>query len=83
MVPITSFGHLLIHGAMEAAAEYGFMGLLMGMFDFIWYNYRVFFLFWSILALACACIRVGLDDQRRHSFSGSVKKDAATLDIQM
>lgn len=33
MVPITSFGHLLIHGAMEAAAEYGFIGLLMGMFD--------------------------------------------------
>ena len=33
MVPITSFGHLLIHGAMEAASEYGFMGLLMGMFD--------------------------------------------------
>ena len=33
MVPITSFGHLLIHGAMTAASEYGFMGLLMGMFD--------------------------------------------------
>lgn len=33
MVPITSFGHLLIHGAMEAASKYGFMGLLMGMFD--------------------------------------------------
>ena len=33
MVPITSFGHLLIHGAMKAASEYGFMGLLMGMFD--------------------------------------------------
>ena len=33
MVPITSFGHLLIHGAMASASEYGFMGLLMGMFD--------------------------------------------------
>lgn len=33
MVPITSFGHLLIHGAMASANEYGFMGLLMGMFD--------------------------------------------------
>lgn len=32
-VPITSFGHLLIHGALAAASEYGFMGLLMGMFD--------------------------------------------------
>ena len=33
MVPITSFGHLLIHGALEKAGEFGFMGLAMGMFD--------------------------------------------------
>lgn len=32
-VPITSFGHLLIHGAMSSASDYGFMGLLMGIFD--------------------------------------------------
>lgn len=33
MVPITSFGHLLIHGAMASASEYGLMGLFMGIFD--------------------------------------------------
>ena len=33
MVPITSFGHLLIHGAMASANEYGLMGLFMGIFD--------------------------------------------------
>lgn len=33
MVPITSFGHLLIHGAMASASEYGIMGLFMGIFD--------------------------------------------------
>ena len=33
MVPITSFGHLLIHGALEKAGEYGLIGLAMGMFD--------------------------------------------------
>lgn len=32
-VPITSFGHLLIHGAMSSASNYGIMGLLMGIFD--------------------------------------------------
>ena len=32
-VPITSFGHLLIHGAMASAADYGIMGLFMGIFD--------------------------------------------------
>lgn len=35
LVPITSFGHLLIHGAMEKASGLGFIGLLMGMFDLI------------------------------------------------
>ncbi len=32
LVPITSFGHLLIHGALESAGTYGIMGLIMGMF---------------------------------------------------
>ncbi len=32
-VPITSFGHLLIHGAMETANTTNFMGLLTGMFN--------------------------------------------------
>jgi len=33
LVPITSFGHSLIHGALEKASDMGIMGLLMGMFD--------------------------------------------------
>ena len=43
--------------------------LVFGMFDFVWYNYRVFFMFWAIIAIACACVRIGRDDERRHSFS--------------
>lgn len=34
LVPITSFGHLLVHGAMAKAMDVGFVGLAMGMFDF-------------------------------------------------
>ncbi|MEG2322200.1 MAG: stage V sporulation protein AE [Bacilli bacterium] len=34
LVPITSFGHLLIHGAMNGANDLGFMGLMTGMFNF-------------------------------------------------
>ena len=34
LVPITSFGHLLIHGAMAKASSMGVIGLAMGMFDF-------------------------------------------------
>ncbi len=33
LVPITSFGHLLIHGGLVRASEVGFMGLAMGVFD--------------------------------------------------
>lgn len=33
LVPITSFGHLLIHGAIEKANDFGLIGLAMGMFD--------------------------------------------------
>ncbi len=33
LVPITSFGHSLIHGALQKANDFGIIGLLMGMFD--------------------------------------------------
>jgi stage V sporulation protein AE len=33
LLPITSFGHSLMHGAMEATKEYGIFGIAMGMFD--------------------------------------------------
>ena len=33
MIPITSFGHSLIHGAIASAKDNGLIGLLMGMFD--------------------------------------------------
>lgn len=33
LLPITSFGHSLVHGALNNASENGFIGLFMGMFD--------------------------------------------------
>lgn len=33
LLPITSFGHSLVHGALAKANEYGILGILMGMFD--------------------------------------------------
>ncbi|MEH7222832.1 stage V sporulation protein AE [Bacillus sp. JJ1566] len=32
-VPITSFGHSLLHGAMESAEEHGLIGIAMGIFE--------------------------------------------------
>ena len=33
IIPITSFGHLLIHGAMDVASDSGVIGLATGIFD--------------------------------------------------
>ena len=33
IIPITSFGHLLIHGAMESAGKIGPLGLSFGIFN--------------------------------------------------
>lgn len=33
LVPITSFGHLLVHGAMKTSTESGLMGIAMGIFN--------------------------------------------------
>lgn len=33
LIPITSFGHLLIHGAMDIASKNGVIGLALGIFD--------------------------------------------------
>lgn len=33
LIPITSFGHLLIHGAMDIAKDNGIIGLSLGIFN--------------------------------------------------
>lgn len=33
IIPITSFGHLLMHGAMDMASDNGIMGLTLGIFN--------------------------------------------------
>ena len=33
LVPITSFGHSLLHGALASASENGYIGLFSGMFN--------------------------------------------------
>lgn len=33
LVPITSFGHLLVHGALYNVKKHGILSLFMGMFD--------------------------------------------------
>ncbi len=46
---------IYVAAAVSAIAS----ALIMGVFDYIWYNYRVFYIFWIILAIGCAFVRVG------------------------
>ena len=49
-----------------AAAVISIIGaLIMGIFDYIWFNYRVFFIFWIIIAIGCAFVRVGNNEHER------------------
>ena len=57
--------------------------LIMGIFDFVWYNYRVFFLFWVVLAMACAGTRIGYAEQRRHRYVVGSDQNQATVDINL
>ncbi len=67
-----------------AAALCGIVGVLvMGLFDFVWYNYRLFFLFWAILAFSCAVVRVGNEEQRRHGFVSVNGESSAVIDIDL
>lgn len=47
----------------------GFCGitavLIQGMTDYIWYNYRVFLMFWVVLAVTCAAARIARRDSER------------------
>lgn len=53
LIPITSFGHLLIHGAMDVAMENGVMGLALGIFDLTAAGISVAVVCAFILSLVC------------------------------
>ena len=56
-------GKLIVSAALCSIAA----ALVFGLFDYTWYSYRIFFMFWVVLAIACARVRVGNDEERRHS----------------
>ena len=39
--------------------------LIIGIFDYIWYNQRMFYLFWITLAIGVAIVRVGDSERAR------------------
>ncbi|MBQ8276101.1 MAG: O-antigen ligase family protein [Clostridia bacterium] len=67
----------------------GFAGIVaalaQGMTDYIWYNYRVYFIFWFVLALTSAYIRVGHSELNRDHANLAAQADMtrATLDLPL
>lgn len=42
--------------------------LIIGVFDFVWYNNAIYFMFWSVLALGVACTRIGKRESSRDEY---------------
>lgn len=41
--------------------------LIMGGFDYVWFNYRVFYIFWIVIAIGCAFVRIGDNEAERQN----------------
>ena len=55
--------------------------LVMGLFDNIWYNYRILFLFWIVAGISCAYVRLGDREKKRDYVDHGLMPDSATIDI--
>ena len=47
------------------AGIFGF--LLQGMFDYVWYNYRVFLIFWMIIGIGISARRCACEEDFTHN----------------
>ncbi len=56
--------------------------LIMGAFDYIWYNYRIFYLFWIFIGLSGAYTRIDKAERRRKSVYDESDPKKAFIDIQ-
>ena len=69
---------------LEAAAPACgiFAALLMGLTDYIWYNYRVFLIFWLVCGLSSANVRVGRRELEYRTAALSPGKASAEIVIE-
>ncbi len=63
-------------GAMIIAITAGVIGFaVQGMFDNCFYNYRVFLIFWFILALGISAVYIAKDEKKKNDLGLKVVKD--------
>ncbi len=56
--------------------------LVMGAFDYIWYNNRILFLFFAVMGIACAAIRMNDDLEKRKRVEDTTDSTSACIDIK-
>ena len=61
--------------------------LAQGFTDYVWYNYRIFLLFWVVIAVSCVAINIAAREEGRYidketSLYGG-KNEKAEIDIQI
>jgi len=67
---------------ISAAAFSAVLGILiMGLFDYVWYNYRIFFIFWALIGISIATIRYGNREIEKKNLVKTPSGNSATLDI--
>ncbi|MBQ9978891.1 MAG: O-antigen ligase family protein [Clostridia bacterium] len=67
-----------------AASFSGIVGaLVMGLTDHIWYNYRVFLVFWAVLALSVALIKINDKERAKEIAANENESGRAVLDIYL
>lgn len=71
-----------ISGAVGASFAAFLAAMIVGAFDYIWYNYRIFFLFWAIIGLSCAAVRVADDKAARETVRAVNGSESAQIDIE-
>lgn len=57
--------------------------LIMGAFDYVWYNYRIFYMFWIALAIGVACIKIGERELLRTTAVFDSDEFSAAIDVDI
>ena len=68
--------------SVAAAAFAAFASAMaMGLFDYVWYNNRVMFLFFAVMGIACAVVRMGDEQKKRKEVEIVCDNSSAYIDI--
>jgi O-antigen ligase len=70
----------LLSSVTKAAVSGACALLAAGLFDYTWYNYRVFFMFWALIGFACAAAKLN-DRSLSETYIGSEEESHASVTI--